>query len=300
MKLCFNNGMKRVLSYINLVKFSHTIFAMPFALVGMIMAYRVNPEICFCTRVFGLIILAMIFARNAAMGFNRYVDSDIDKINPRTANREIPAGLISKSSALVFIILNSLAFVTVCFFINYLAFILAIPTLLVLFTYSFLKRYTAFCHYFLGIALSIAPTGAYVAVTGRIDIAPVILSLIVLFWVSGFDIIYSLSDREFDKQNNLFSVPRIFGVRGALIVSAIGHFFVLPLLVIFYFYVNSLSGGPYLGSYYIIGASLFAVMLVYQHLIISSNDLSRIGAAFFTANGVASVVFAFFAILDLI
>jgi 4-hydroxybenzoate polyprenyltransferase len=300
MDLNFDGGMKRVISYIRLVKFSHTIFAMPFALVGMLMAYRINPDISFCTRVFVLIILAMIFARNAAMGFNRYIDRDVDSINPRTCSREIPAGVISKNEAIFFIIINSLAFIISCYFINNLAFILAFPTLLILLSYSYLKRYTALCHYFLGIALSIAPTGAYVAVTGRIDIAPVILSLIVLFWVSGFDIIYSLSDREFDKQNNLFSVPRIFGVRGALIVSAIGHIFVLPLLVIFYFYVNSLSGGPYFGSYYIIGASLFSIMLVYQHLIISSNDLSRIGAAFFTANGIASIVFAFFAILDLI
>jgi len=228
------------------------------------------------------------------MGFNRYKDRDIDSLNPRTNKREIPVGKISAKAALMFVSANVLIFLTAVWFINMLSFLLAFPTLLVLLGYSYFKRFSALSHYVLGVALAIAPTGAYIAVTGAFHVAPVILSVLVLLWVSGFDIIYSLGDEEFDKNNSLHSIPQLVGTKNALIISIIGHFLVIPMLVLFYFAVNDLA------LIYIIGASIFALLLLWQHLIISAKDLSRINAAFFTANGIASVIFALFTITDLL
>lgn len=282
-----------VQNYFSMVKFAHTLFALPFALVGFVLALTISQASFSVTLLF-LVLVAMVSARNAAMGFNRYVDRDIDSLNPRTKEREIPSGKISAIAALRFVIINSLIFLATAWFINLLAFVLAFPTLLVLLGYSYFKRFSALSHYVLGIALSIAPTGAYIAVTGSFDIAPVILSVLVLFWVSGFDIIYSLGDEEFDKENSLHSIPQLVGTKKALIISSASHAIVIPLLVLFYFVVNGL------GLIYIAGAIIFSLLLLWQHLIISAKDLSRINAAFFTANGIASVIFALFTIIDLL
>ncbi len=285
--------LKSVHNYFAMVKFAHTLFALPFALTGFILALTISQE-KFSLTLLLLIIIAMVGARNAAMGFNRYIDRDIDSLNPRTKQREIPTGKISAKAALIFVIINILIFLLAAWSINLLSFLLAFPTLFVLLGYSYFKRFSALSHYILGIALSIAPTGAYIAVTGSFHAAPVILSVLVLFWVSGFDIIYSLGDEEFDKENSLHSIPQLVGTRKALIISTVSHLFVIPLLILFYFIVNDL------GLIYIVGATIFSLLLLWQHLIVTANDLSRINAAFFTANGIASVIFALFTIVDLL
>lgn len=286
-------GIKSVQNYFSMVKFAHTLFALPFALTGFVLALTISGE-KFSLPLLLLILIAMVGARNAAMGFNRYKDRDVDSLNPRTKQREIPAGKISAKAALVFVVANTLIFLAAAWFINLLSFVLAFPTLIVLLGYSYFKRFSAFSHYILGMALSIAPTGAYIAVTGTFHIAPVILSVLVLFWVSGFDIIYSLGDEEFDKENSLHSIPQLVGTKKALIISSASHALVIPLLFLFYFAVTNL------GIIYIVGAIIFSLLLLWQHLIISAKDLSRINAAFFTANGIASVIFALFTIIDLL
>lgn len=240
-----------------------------------------------------LILFAMVFARNSAMGFNRWADRKIDAKNPRTAKREIPSALLSPSAVLVFVIVNVVLFVIVAALINRLALYLSVPAIIILLGYSYLKRFTSLCHYGLGLALSCAPAAAYISVTGRLDYAPLILSLIVFLWSSSFDILYSLADEEFDRSEGLHSIPGLLGRKRAMIVSALGHALVLPLLWIFGY-----SAG--LGIIYVIGAAIFAALLVYQHFIIKPNDITRLNAAFFTANGVASVIFAVFTIADIL
>lgn len=283
---------KSVITFYNLVKFPHTLFALPFALIGFVLGLTSDgTEFNF---IFLLQILAaMVFARNSAMGFNRYIDRKIDAENPRTNRREIPAGVVSSGKVLSFVIINSMLFAAVAFSINILCFYLAVPALFVLLGYSYTKRFTWLCHYFLGLALAIAPVGAFISVTGRVDLSVIYLFLAVLFWVSGFDIIYSLPDEEFDNKAGLNSVPQKFGKKRALVISAIGHVLVFPFLVLFGLSINA-------GILYIIGATIFSLLLIYQHLIVKPDDLSRVNAAFFTSNGVASVLFATFTIADML
>ena len=185
--------MEKLYKYLKLVKFSHTVFAMPFALIGFFLGTeRGGGE--FTWSLLGLIVLAMVFARNAAMGFNRWADREIDARNPRTAMREIPASEISPESAITFVVVNSVLFVIVAGFINYLALILAVPALIILLGYSYLKRFTALCHYGVGLALGIAPSAAYIAVTGTLSLSALLLSVIVFFWSGSFDILYALAD----------------------------------------------------------------------------------------------------------
>ncbi|MEN6619699.1 MAG: UbiA-like polyprenyltransferase [Rikenellaceae bacterium] len=278
--------------FLKLVKFSHTIFALPFALIGFFLAVRFTGN-AFSWRLLGLILMAMVFARNSAMGFNRYLDRDIDAKNPRTASREIPAGHLSPRAVKYFVIINILLFLAVAFMINSLCFYLAFPAVAILLLYSYMKRFTSLCHYVLGLALAIAPIGAYLSIAGEFHFAPIILSLIVLLWASGFDIIYSLADEEFDKEQMLHSVPQLYGKKVGLIISAVGHALVIPLLYLFYVVAD-------MGTIYLVGATIFAVLLIYQHLIVSPTNLSRINAAFFTSNGIASVIFAVFTIWDIL
>src|SRR5688500_14982463 len=200
--------MSQIKNYLSLVKFSHTIFAMPFALIGFFLGLiAVNyktPKPWW--ELFILVILCMIFARSAAMGFNRYLDAKFDALNPRTAIREIPQGIISSKNALLFVIINCIGFILCCFFINPLCFALSFVALFVVLFYSYTKRFTPLCHLVLGLGLSLAPIGSYIAVTGSFDIIPILFSVSVLFCVSGFDIIYALQDEEFDRKNNLRSI----------------------------------------------------------------------------------------------
>ncbi len=283
--------MEKLYKYLKLVKFSHTVFAMPFALIGFFLGTeRGGGE--FTWSLLGLIVLAMVFARNAAMGFNRWADREIDARNPRTAMREIPASEISPESAITFVVVNSFLFIVVAGFINSLALILAVPALIILLGYSYLKRFTALCHYGVGLALGIAPSAAYIAVTGTLSLSALLLSVIVFFWSGSFDILYALADEEFDKEHGLRSIPQSFGRLWSLAISAGGHALVLPLIVLLYF------AGDF-GFLYIVGASFFTSLLIYQHLIVKPSDISRLNAAFFTSNGVASAIFALFAITDL-
>jgi 4-hydroxybenzoate polyprenyltransferase len=278
-------------NYLSLVKFSHTIFAMPFALIGFFIAVQLTPS-NFEWHLLVKVVLCMVFARNAAMAFNRYIDRRIDERNPRTAIREIPAGIIHANAALWFVILNSVAFVITTYFINPLCWALSPVALAVVLGYSITKRFTAFCHLILGLGLSLAPIGAYLAVVGRFDVLPLLFSFAVLFWVGGFDIIYALQDEEFDRENNLFSIPVWLGKTKALNLSNVLHAFTAGLL----FWAGSMGGFHWL---YWIGYSIFLVLLIYQHTIVKPHDLSRVNLAFFTTNGVASVTFASFVIADL-
>jgi 4-hydroxybenzoate polyprenyltransferase len=278
-------------TYLSLVKFSHTIFAMPFAIIGFSLAVSTNNH-QFSLRLLLLIILCMIFARNAAMGFNRFADKKYDALNPRTATREIPSGKIESRSASVFVILNAVLFITTTYFINNLAFILGPVALVIILGYSLTKRFTALCHFILGLGLSLAPIGAYISVTGEFNLLPVIYSLIVLTWVSGFDIIYALQDDDFDRSNNLYSIPSKTGRRKALVISIIAHSITFIMVL-----TAGFTGSN--GFLFWIGATLFSVLLVYQHSIVKSDDISRVNIAFATTNGIASIVFAVFVILDL-
>ena len=278
-------------NYLSLVKFSHTIFAMPFALIGFFIAVQLTPS-NFEWHLLAKVVLCMVFARNAAMAFNRYIDRRIDERNPRTAIREIPAGIIHANAALWFVILNSVAFVITTYFINPLCWALSPVALAVVLGYSITKRFTAFCHLILGLGLSLAPIGAYLAVVGRFDVLPLLFSFAVLFWVGGFDIIYALQDEEFDRENNLFSIPVWLGKTKALNLSNVLHTLTAGLL----FWAGSMGGFYWL---YWIGYSIFLVLLIYQHTIVKPHDLSRVNLAFFTTNGVASVTFASFVIADL-
>ena len=276
--------------YLSLIKFSHTIFAMPFALIGFFLA---KPHE-FQWVILIYVILCMIFARSAAMAFNRYIDRDIDKKNPRTATvREIPSGKIKPSNALLFTIINALLFIITTYLINPICFKLSPIALIIILGYSITKRFTYLCHLFLGIGLALAPIGSFLAVSGKFDILPILFSVAVLFWVSGFDIIYALQDEEFDKNENLYSIPALIGVKNSMIISKILHFLTFITLLF--------AGLKYnFGIYYHIGFIIFTILLVYQHIIIKPNDLSKINLAFFTTNGIASVIFGLLVIIDIL
>ena len=232
--------MTQVKNYLSLIKFSHTIFAMPFAMIGFFLGVYYYPLVqqgnaglaigwgrdmtnLFLWQKLILVIFCMVFSRSAAMAFNRYLDRSFDARNPRTAIREIPAGIIKANHALWFTILSCILFMITCFFINTTCFFLAPIALFVVLGYSYTKRFTPLCHLVLGLGLSLAPIGAYLAVAGRFDWLPLLFSFTVLFWVSGFDIIYSLQDEEFDKSQQLYSIPVALGKKSALLVSKILH-----------------------------------------------------------------------------
>jgi len=324
--------MSKVKSYLSLIKFSHTIFAMPFALIGFFLGvlkfdfdlfvgqwnlnktigWRPDDAYAFSvsedslihkiysgsntyflvTVYFFLVVLCMIFARSAAMAFNRYLDRSFDAKNPRTAIREIPAGIIKANSVLLFTIINCLLFIVCTFFINRLCFYLSPVALLVVLGYSYTKRFTPLCHLVLGLGLSLAPIGAYLAVTGQFSLLPILFSLAVIFWVSGFDIIYALQDEEFDKSQKLYSIPSWLGKTKALRVSELLHLLSAACVII-----AGIYGG--FGWLYWTGVAVFAGMLIYQHSIVKPTDLRKVNLAFMTANGIASVVFAIFVIADL-
>jgi len=286
------NIISSVKNYFSLVKFSHTVFAMPFALIGYSLAVS-ETEYNFSLKLLLLVVLCMVFARNAAMGFNRLADRKFDALNPRTSNREIPSGIIGSRAAALFVILNALFFILTTSFINRLTLYLSPVALLIILGYSLTKRFTYLCHFILGLGLSLAPIGAYIALTGKFSIVPAVYSLIVLTWVSGFDIIYSLQDDEFDKLNNLHSVPSAAGIKNALVISVFVHVITFFLVI-----VAGLIGNG--GGIFWSGAGLFSLFLLYQHLIVKHDDLSRVNLAFGTTNGVASILFAVFVILDMV
>jgi 4-hydroxybenzoate polyprenyltransferase len=282
--------MTKIKHYLSFVKFAHSIFAMPFALLGFFMAININ-SISFDYIKLIYIVLAMVFARNAAMGFNRFIDRNIDKENPRTLNRELPAGIIKPKAALIFVIFNSIFFIGITYFINNLSFVLSPIALVVVLGYSLTKRITALCHVILGLGLSLSPIGAYIAVTGSFNHwAPVILSFAVLLWTAGFDIIYALQDDAFDKEKNLHSLPQALGRRKALFLSRIFHLFSAILIL----YTGKLMEGNWL---YFVGAAIFILLLFNQHRLVKTDNLQKVNLAFFTMNGLASLIFGALAIL---
>ena len=288
-------NMSVVKNYLSLVKFSHTIFAMPFALIGFVLGIAAlkNNNIELQTNEviirFFLVLLCMITARSAAMGFNRYLDRHFDQLNPRTAIREIPAGVIQAKKALGFVVVNALIFIIATYFINLICFYLSPVALFVILFYSYTKRFTYLCHLVLGIGLSLAPIGAYLAVTGVFNILPLLFSFAIIFWVSGFDIIYSLQDADFDKSQLLYSIPSYWGLNKALSIARVLHVYSASFVIVAYF----IGGFHWI---YLIGLLVFVGMLLYQNSIVKPTDLSKVNIAFMTANGIASIVFSIFVI----
>lgn len=284
--------------FFSLVKFSHTIFAMPFAIIGFVLNFKTHTfpadvDFAWGLQKFLLVIACMVTARNAAMAFNRYADRHFDKENPRTVIREIPSGVVSEKQAIAFIILNVLLFITATYFINPLCFALSPVALAVILGYSYMKRFTALCHIVLGIGLALAPVGAFIAISGKFHLLPVLIGFTVLFWVSGFDIIYALQDDIFDAEKRLHSIPAALGRPKALMVSRILH--ALSFLIM-------LSVGILgeFGILYWIGAVVFGALLIRQQSLVSPNDLSKVDMAFFTLNGIASVIFGLLVVGDIL
>jgi 4-hydroxybenzoate polyprenyltransferase len=276
--------------FFSLVLFAHSIFALPFAMIGFFLGVTTSTQ-PFNWFLLLLVLLCMVFARNAAMAFNRYLDRDIDAKNPRTVMRDIPAGRVSANEALIFVIVNCLLFVIATAFINDLCLYLSPVALFVVLFYSYTKRFTALCHLVLGLGLSLAPIGAYIAVTGAFDIVPVLYSFAVLFWVSGFDIIYALQDEDFDRAEKLHSIPAALGIKNALRLSVVLHI-CSAICVILPIFFSEFS------FVYYIGVAFFCFMLTYQHLLVKPTDISKVDRAFATTNGYASVVFALCFLLD--
>jgi 4-hydroxybenzoate polyprenyltransferase len=279
-----------VKDYLSLIKFSHTIFALPFAAIGFLAGMDATGA-GFDWFLALKVLLSMVFARTSAMAFNRWADREIDIQNERTAVREIPAGKISSNAALILTIISSGLFILTTWFINQLCFYLSPVALIVILGYSYTKRFTSFSHIILGVGLSLAPIGAYLSVTGEFALVPLLFSCAVITWVSGFDIIYSLQDENFDRAKNLYSIPVKLGAKGALYVSVVLHFFTSVFLL------TAFTQGSY-GWFSMAGWLLFTLLLVYQHLIVKPTDLTRINMSFFTTNGVASILLAILVATD--
>ena len=275
-----------------LVKFSHTIFAMPFALMAFVFALK-TTDAQFSWILLLQVVGCMVFARNVAMGFNRWADHKIDGENPRTATREIPAGKISPKSAMTFVVINALLFIAVSSSINLLTAVLSPVALIVVIFYSYCKRFTSLAHLVLGLSLGIAPSAAYIAVTGTLTFAPCLISLLVLTWCGGFDIIYALQDLEFDRQRGLHSIPVRFGVRGALYISIALHAISIAALILFA--INCPQGWLIW-----IGVALFSLCIIIEHILVTPTKQRSIAIAFGTLNGLASLTLATFTILQLI
>lgn len=277
-------NLAKLSDYLELVKFSHTIFALPFALAAMLLAARDLPGHLPNGWTIFWILVAMVSARTTAMSYNRIADRHIDAQNPRTANREIPAGKVSVAEAAALFNISALVFLFAAWRLQPLAFALALPTLIVLCFYSYCKRFTSLAHLVLGFCLGIAPVGAWIAVRGKIEVVPIVLALAIMFWVAGFDIIYATMDVEFDKKMGLHSMVQRFGIPGALNMARLFHFLFIVLLLAF----GNLAG---LSVWFTYGVGLIALFLIYEHLIVNPNDLRRVNAAFFTVNGAISVFF---------
>jgi 4-hydroxybenzoate polyprenyltransferase len=283
--------MARIKDYFSLVVFSHTVFAMPFALIGFFLAIR-HSGYPFSWLSLLLCLGCMVFARNSAMGFNRWADRFIDGKNPRTSGREIPKGIIKGKAALAFSIANAALFIVAAGLINPLCLKLSPLALLIIMGYSYTKRFTWLCHLILGLGLSIAPIGAYIAIAAQFHWLPLMFSGIVLTWVGGFDIIYALQDVHFDQSNGFSSIPSKVGIRNALIISIILHSITLIVIITAGFLAR-------FNLMYWVGSAIFTALLFYQHIIVKPNDLTRVNRAFGTTNGIASLIFAVFTIAGL-
>ncbi len=279
----------RIKIILEMIKFEHTIFALPFAFTGALLALGGLPS---WRQVFWIIV-AMVGARSAAMGFNRWADRHIDAANPRTKTRALPLGLVTPAQVVLFIAVSSALLVTAAYMLNPLSFYLSPVALAVVFFYSYTKRFTFLAHAFLGLAISGAPMGAWIAVTGRFELPTLVLGLAVLFWLVGFDILYALQDMEFDRQAGLHSVPQRFGVRTSLWISRAAH--ALTMAALFLLYELLPVGAPYL-----VGVFIALGLIVYEHSLVREDDLSKLNMAFFNMNGYISVTIFVFTLIDVL
>jgi len=269
----------RITVFLEMIKFSHTIFALPFALTGALLAAGGIPS---GEKIFW-IVMAMVGARTAAMGLNRLIDAEIDGRNPRTSGRAIPAGLLGKGTVAGFIILSILLLLYAAARLNPLCLKLAPVALFFLVLYSYCKRFTALAHIVLGLCLGAAPVGAWIAIRGEVSPAPVLLGLAVLFWVAGFDILYALQDLEFDRQAGLHSIPVKLGVSGSLRLSRIFSVIMVALLIVVHLLLQA-------GPFFLAGIVLAALLLAYEQWLLRDGDLSKLDMAFFTMNGYISII----------
>jgi 4-hydroxybenzoate polyprenyltransferase len=279
----------RIKIILEMIKFEHTIFALPFAFTGALLALDGLPTLAQAI----WIIVAMVGARSAAMGFNRWADRDIDAENPRTKTRALPAGLVSPAQVLLFIIVSSAMLVLAAYMLNPLSFALSPVALIIVFFYSYTKRITFLSHAFLGLAIAGAPMGAWIAVTGRFEFPALVLGLAVLFWLVGFDILYALQDMEFDRTAGLHSIPQRFGIRTSLWISRSSH--CITLLCLFWLFELL----P-VGMVYLLGVIIALCLIVYEHSLVKENDLSKLNMAFFNMNGYISVTIFMFTLLDVL
>lgn len=287
-------GWRAVRVYLEMIKFEHSIFALPFAMIGMMWgSLSATGSAWPGTRVFLLIVLAMVSCRSAAMAFNRIVDRDIDAVNPRTQRRAIPAGDLQLSQARLFFFASCLVFVISAGFLNWLSLALSPIALGTTLFYSFTKRFTPFCHFILGLSLGIAPAAAWIASTGKLSLPIVWITAAVLFWTAGFDIIYSLQDEEFDKTHRLRSLPQTIGKSRALAVSRLCHLLAIGFLILGGF---SVIAGPA----FFVGVGCAALLLIYEQTLVKPDDLSRVNMAFFTLNGFVSIGVFVFALADVL
>ena len=279
---------------LEMIKFEHSVFALPFALTGALLALRESGlAITSAGEKFAWIVVAMVAARSAAMAFNRVADAEIDARNPRTKMRAIPAGVLSKSFAWGFIIFWSGVLILAAAMLNPLCLQLAPAALAVVFGYSYTKRFTSLSHLVLGLALGIAPAAAWIAIRGTLDPAILLLTAAVMFWTAGFDIIYSCQDREFDAAQGLHSIPRMFGAARALSVARVFHVVMVGLLA-------ALASVLELGLLSAAGIAVVAALLIYEHSLVKPDDFSRVNAAFFTVNGFIGVLFFLFWAVDVV
>ena len=280
--------MKNLLHILKDIKVEHTLFAMPFAVMSAFIAAGGMPG----ARELLLLMLALFFARSAAMAFNRLSDASFDSTNPRTKNRPLASGTGDRAVYVLFVVGTSAAFIVTCMYINFLAFKLSPFALAIIFFYSFTKRFTPYSHFFLGLALSLSPIGAWVAIKGEFSAESLLLGGAVIFWLVGLDIIYSCQDYDHDKEEGLNSIPTRFGIKKALAISSAAHLLMIIFLVVLYM----VSDG--LGAVYQVGVFLTASLLWYQHYIVSPDDLKRVNVAFFNVNGIISVGLMLFVITD--
>lgn len=274
---------------LEMIKWEHSIFALPFALCGAMLAARGIPT----AHQLIWIVIAMVAARSAAMSFNRLADVSIDAANPRTRTRALPAGVLTQNFVRSFVIIASVIFVCSAWELNRLAFLLSPVALAILLLYSYTKRWTRWSHLVLGFALGIAPAAAWIAVRGSLDPRILLLTAAVTFWVGGFDVLYACQDYDFDRRAGLHSLPRYCGIANALWIARAFHLAMLFLL-------SALIGAFHLGAFAIAGVLAVLLLLAYEHSLVSKNDLSRLNAAFFTMNGIISVIFFVFVALDLV
>ena len=286
--------LKRLRLTLDMIKFEHSVFALPFALTGALLAFREDGfNTAGIWRKLFWIVVAMVGARSAAMAFNRIVDAPIDGRNPRTKSRHIPAGLLSARFCLLFTVISGLVFMFAAWELNTLCFRLAPLALAIVFVYSYTKRFTHFSHVVLGFALGIAPAAAWIAVRGSLDPRILWLTAAVTFWTAGFDVIYSCQDYEFDCATGLFSLPRLCGIKGALLAARVLHTLMIASLLMLVWQLH-------LGVLALVGVGAVTALLVYEHGLVKANDLSRVNAAFFIMNGWVSVLFFVFWAADVI